>query len=167
MNLLRTLLLIIPIGFCHAGQITMLDPTPPEMMGIGVTYEKIGFTFEEPVSGRFWVEYDGGDGKKLQTMEVPRDHAVHMRKYTLIYVQTSYEVTLTAVTESEFPLNRRGCSFGSENSNGSRDVIYRITSLNVPLGEDITLYTARIKAGYRHPDIPDKLYRVMAHFDKP
>ena len=145
----------------------MLDRTPPEIIGIGVTYEKMGFTFQDLVSARFWVEYDGGDKKKIQTMEVPHDHTTPMRKYTLIYVQTNdNQVSLLAITESEFPLNRRGCSFGTGEIKGSRHVVCSVPSMNIPIGEDITLYTATIKAGYRHPETPDKLFRIKARFDK-
>ena len=143
----------------------MLEATPPELAGWGITYEKIGFTFEHPISARFWIEYDKGDASKIQTMEVPRDNAIPMNKYVLAYVQSSNEqVSLTAITQSQSPLDRRSCSLGAGDISGSRAVSCALESLDIPLDKDITLYTTTIKPSWRYPEIPVKIFTVKAHF---
>ena len=149
-----------------AGTLTSLDKTPPELAGNGITYEKAGFKFDHPVNARFWIEYDAGDGSKIATMDVPHDHAKPAAEYQLVLVQTNNEqATLTAITRADFPLDRRSGSLGGgDDKSGSREVECALKSLDVPLDQDLVIYTSSVKPSWRNPEKPTKQFVIKARF---
>jgi hypothetical protein len=158
-------LFLVASPFCKAGKITMMETTPPELSGAGITYEKIGFEFETEAYARFWIEYDAGDGTKPRTIEVPRNDSDAMKSHTLIYVQRGDELlSLTAVTKSPSPLDRRSCTFSTGDGSGSREFSRCFSSLEVRMDEDIVLYTSSLKPGWREPKGPTNTFTVKARF---
>jgi hypothetical protein len=84
-NLLLFLSLSLSVVWAD-GKVNRVQPTPPELFGIGVTFEKVDFHFDSPVTARFWIETETGNQRT--TMEVPHDHVLPATHYVLSYVQS-------------------------------------------------------------------------------
>jgi hypothetical protein len=149
-----------------AGVVKVVQKTPIELEGYDITFEKLDFTFEVPVTARFWIEYDSGKSKPI-TMEVPHDHVLPTNHYALSYLQMAdNQVSLTVATDSEAPENRRTGVLGGGDESGTRTVTYQLTSPRVDPDRDIELFRATVKPPWRRPQDPVKVTRIMVHFSR-
>jgi hypothetical protein len=143
-----------------AGEVKVVLKTPVELEGFGITFEKLDFTFESPVTARFWIEYDTGGGKPRRS-DVPHDHVLPTNHYALSYVQLANDQASVSVTTGS---DRRTGEFSGENSPGTHVVTYRLSSSNVESDKDIELFRATTKPPWRRPHDPTRVIRIMSRF---
>lgn len=149
-----------------AGEVKVVQKTPIELTGFGITFEKLDFRFEVPVTARFWIQYDQGKSKP-GIMEVPHDRVLPTNHYALSYLQLANDqVSVSVTTDSEPPANRRTGEISGADKSGTRTVTYQVTSPGVDLDSDIELFRATVKPSWRRPQDPVKVTRIMARFSR-
>lgn len=160
-------LLILPnLKAAPTGEVKIVQTTPIELSGVGITFEKLDFTFGSPVTARFWMEYDAGKGKPSRG-EVPHDYVLPTNHYAFSYLQLANDqVSLSVTTDSPAPGNRRTGGYGGPDSSGSREVIYQLTSTHIGLGRNIELFRATVKPSWRHSEDPTKVTKIMVRFSE-
>ena len=169
-SLIAALLLIVASGCIAAdpvGTVKRIEATPDELRDLSITFERLAFTFPEPVLGRFWIEFQSGGGV-LQKHPVPSDAVPASTSFALGYVHiSSTQAFLSITTTHDGRADRRTGSTGIAIQGGTRTVTYTPTSDDVPIGPDIELFSAEIKPSWRRPKDPILHFRIMARFSTP
>jgi hypothetical protein len=164
-------LMVIATGICsgaeQAGTVQRTEVTPDELRDVSITYERLAFTFPEPVLGHFWIEFRRGKAGP-QKQDVPRDAVPAATRFNLAYVHLEGDSAFVSVTtDHDGRADRRTGSIGHSMEGGTRTVSYSPVSEKVPLGMDIELFSAERKPSWRRPKDPTLHYRIMAHFKAP
>jgi photosystem II stability/assembly factor-like uncharacterized protein len=147
------------------GQVMVVQKTPPELADFGISFEKLNFTFESPVTARFWIECEMGEGKRSH-MDVPHDYALPTSHYALSYLQLANDqVSVSVTTDAQPPENRRtAMTDAGDGGSGTRIVTYQLSAPRVDYDQDIELFRATTKPSWRHPRDPSRVVRIMTRF---
>ena len=146
------------------GTVSRVETTPVDLSDLGMTFERLAFTFPEPVQGRFWIEYQSGD-EAPKKHPVPSDAVPPSTSFALAYVHTSEHSAFVSVTTThDGRSDRRTGSYGTGNEGGTRVVTYAPTSDKVSINTDFELFTAEIKPNWRRSKDPTLRFRIMARF---
>jgi hypothetical protein len=152
--------------FAAGDEMRHIQETPRELVGIGVTFEKVDFRFNAPHRARFWIEGISGR-EKPAIEEVPHDQVEPANHYILVYVESGDgAVQLTVRTDTPEPLSSRTGCLGPIAMMDDRDTTYLPKDSTVPLDRDIEVFEARGWSDDRHPGRPMPMVRIWARFAK-